>query len=103
MTGVSKSSHGNKRLVEIMKLTFWQKLQLLINGHCFLRWEKREGWKDYLPIFLVKCKKHGLFESHPHGYRGYFVCPKCVEEDMEKIGKSNGCLVSEARLKSFPP
>jgi len=64
-----------------VKLSLWQKIQLLINGYAFLRWEKQEGWKDYLPIYIVKCKKHGLFEDYPHGFGdGYFICLKCLEE-----------------------
>jgi len=58
-------------------LTLWQKVQLKLTGCTFLRWEKRKGWTDYLPIYLVKCNKHGLFEDYPHGYKEYFVCPLC--------------------------
>jgi hypothetical protein len=63
-----------------MKLSLWQKFQLFVSGSCFLRWEKRQDWKDYLPIYLVKCKRHGLFEDYPHGYGEYFICPKCMKE-----------------------
>jgi hypothetical protein len=65
-------------------LTFWQKVQLKLTGRAFLRWEKREGWTDYLPIYLVKCNKHGYFEDYSHGHREYFICPKCEEERKEK-------------------
>jgi len=33
-----------------------------------------------LPFYLVRCREHGLFVSYPRGYRGYFVCPRCLEE-----------------------
>jgi len=49
-------------------------------GHAFLRFERREGWKGSLPIYAVKCKKHGVYEDYPHGYGHYFQCPKCLEE-----------------------
>ena len=74
---------GETRKPSAVKLSVWQRLQLLVSGCCFLRWEKREGWKDYLPIYLVKCRRHGFFECHPHGYSGYFVCPKCFEEETK--------------------
>ena len=67
------------------QLSLWQRLVLKINGHVFLRYEKRQGWKGYLPIYLVKCKKHGLYEDYKHGYREYFICPLCLHE-----AKSNG-------------
>jgi hypothetical protein len=66
-----------------LKLNLWQKIQLKIQGYVFLRWEKRKGWTDYLPIYLVKCKRHGFFEDYPHGYSKYFICPKC-EKEIEK-------------------
>jgi hypothetical protein len=62
-------------------LSLWQKIVLHINGYVFLRYEKRRGWSGALPIFLVKCKKHGLFEDYPHGYKEYFICPVCLQEE----------------------
>jgi hypothetical protein len=67
----------------MQKLSIRQKIQLLIKGYAFLRYEKRKGWRDYLPIYIVKCNKHGLFEDYPHGYNGYFICPKCREEEKK--------------------
>jgi len=66
------------------RLSLWQRIVLRINGYVFLRKEEREGWTDYLPIYLVKCDKHGYFEDYPHGHREYFICPKCEEESKEK-------------------
>jgi hypothetical protein len=66
---------------KVRRLTLWQRIQLRLSGCCFLRWEKRLGWSDYLPIYLVRCKRHNIyFEDYPHGYEGYFLCPKCMEE-----------------------
>jgi len=65
-------------------LSLFQRLQLFIQGYAFHRWKKKEGWKDYLPIYIVKCKRHGLFLDYPHGFRGYFICPKCVLEERQK-------------------
>lgn len=64
-----------------LKLSLWQKIQLKIQGYAFHHWEKREGWSDYLPIYVVKCKEHGLFTDYPHGYRQYFLCPECLKEE----------------------
>jgi len=66
---------------ENMELSLWQKIQLRIKGYVFLRFEKREGWSDYLPIFAVKCKKHGLYSGAHHGhYDAPPQCLKCLEE-----------------------
>ena len=61
-------------------LGLWQRLKLRLLGHVFLRLEKRPGWRSALPIFLVKCGRHGFFEDYPHGYRSYFSCPECESE-----------------------
>jgi hypothetical protein len=63
------------------ELTFRQRIALRLRGYCFLRWEKRPGWRDYLPIYLVRCPDcKRLFEDYPHGYSGYFDCPYCREQ-----------------------
>jgi len=71
-----------------MKLSLWQKIVLRISGAVFLRFEKREGWSDYLEIYAVRCPKHGVFEDYPHGYYEEFDCPKCKEEDVEEWKKT---------------
>ena len=73
---------SDKNKIQI-RLTLMQKIILKINGYVFLRHEKREGWSDYLPIYLVKCERHGYFEDYPHGHEGYFLCPHCLNEDKK--------------------
>ncbi|MCJ7634994.1 hypothetical protein MUP77_21715 [Candidatus Bathyarchaeota archaeon] len=63
-----------------MNMTIWQRIQLWINGYAYLRMEKRKGWKAELPIYIVKCEKHYLFEDYPHGHEPYFMCSKCLKE-----------------------
>jgi len=72
--------------VKNIKLSLWQKLQLRINGSGFLRWEKREGWNASLPIYAVKCKKHGLYEDYRHGHSETFQCSECLK-DAKKIAE----------------
>jgi len=67
-------------MAEILRLSLWQRLMLRIVGYAYLRHERREGWREPLPIFAVRCKEHGVYEDYPHGFRGYFRCPKCAEE-----------------------
>jgi len=71
-----------KELTE--KLSILQQILLKINGKVFLRYEKREGWTNKLPIFLLKCEKHGYFEDYPHGYKGYFLCSECFKEEVKQ-------------------
>ena len=63
-------------------LSFKQRLILFVSGKVFLRYEKREGWSGYLPIYAVKCGKHGLYEDYAHGFDEYFICKKCRKEEM---------------------
>ena len=67
----------------LQRLTLRQWIILKIKGYVFLRYKKRKGWTDYLPIYLVKCNKHGYFLDYPHGFPDYnegFNCPFCLEE-----------------------
>jgi hypothetical protein len=66
------------------KLSLLKRFVLRIRGHVFLRYEKRKGWTGYLPIYLVKCKRHNCyFEDYPHGYYERFDCPYCLEERFQ--------------------
>ena len=70
------------------RLSLVKRLILKVRGYVFLRYEKREGWKGFLPIYLVKCKKHNIFfEDYPHGYSMRFDCPLCLQEFRESRGE----------------
>jgi hypothetical protein len=60
------------------RLSLWQRIVLKINGYVFLRWQKREGWTDYLPIYLVKCPDcKQYFLDYPRGHSQYFMHVDC--------------------------
>jgi len=69
---------------KIGKLSIWKRIILFTKGYVFIRYEKREGWKGFLPIYLVKCKIHGLFTDYPHGFNENFSCPDCLKECLEE-------------------
>lgn len=64
--------------MKVFNLSLWQRLVLRVNGKVFVRYEKRLGWSGQLPVYAVRCKKHGVFFDYPHGHRRYFVCPTCL-------------------------
>ena len=66
-------------------LSLKQRISLRLLGYTYLKHEKRPGWNGELPIYLVRCPKHGVFEDYPHGFDGHFHCPKCVEEQYAEI------------------
>lgn len=70
-----------------LKLT--QRIRLKIWGYVFSHYEQREGWKAFLPMYIVKCSKHGLYHDYVHGFRGreHFTCPRCKEEMIAKLKK----------------
>ena len=70
----------------MLKLSLPQKIILKINGSVFIGYEKREGWEIALPIYAVKCPKHGLYSGARHGFHDERPqCPKCLEEFNKKI------------------
>jgi len=63
------------------KVGLWRRLKLRLFGRVYIGRIKRPEWKAPLPIYLLRCKKHGIYYvCYPMGYRGYFVCPRCLEE-----------------------
>jgi hypothetical protein len=65
-----------------VKLSIWKRLSLRIRGYAFIGNYIRPGWKGALPHYVVVCHKHGLYVDYPHGFDGYFLCPKCWKEQM---------------------
>jgi hypothetical protein len=67
-------------------LTRRQRFVLAVSDSVFLRWVQPEGYSDYVPVYVVKCAKHGLFLDTPHGFNGYFQCGDCLAEaKMERV------------------
>jgi len=70
-----------------MTLSLWQKTQLYINKYVFIRWEKQ--LVDFAPVYLFRCRKHGLIEGTPKvisrfpffvdDYERFLECPNCGE------------------------
>jgi len=70
-------------------LSLSQRIRLRIIGEIFLRMEKREGWTNPLPIYLVRCPKHGLFETYPQGFDDKLRCPSCLQELFNFVAALN--------------
>jgi hypothetical protein len=69
---------------EVPKLNLKQKVTLTLNGAVFVKYMKPEGYRDFVPVYVVRCGQHGLFLDNPHGYHGLFDCDLCLEEDFKK-------------------
>jgi hypothetical protein len=66
---------------EVPNLSLWQKLQLRFSGSAFVRWSIPEGYRDFVAVYVVQCKRHGLYLDNPHGVNErYFNCPNCKAE-----------------------
>ena len=57
-----------------------QRLQLLVSGRVFLRFQQPPGYSGPVAVYVVKCKRHGLYLDIPHGFTGYFQCRDCLAE-----------------------
>ena len=71
--------------IYFVKVGFWKKLKLKLFGHTYVCHIRRKEWRGPLPIHIVKCKKHGYYACYPMGYQGYFLCPKCFEEERRRV------------------
>jgi len=60
-------------------MTRWQKIKLAIFGSAFLRMEQRERWIGSVSIYVIRCRKHGIFQDYKHGFYGRFRCPECLK------------------------
>ena len=53
------------------RLSLWKTIQLAVSGRCQI-----DGH------YMFYCKKHGLQESHLHGWSKYLLCPECLKEQF---------------------
>jgi len=60
-------------------MNWWQRVKLAIFGYVFLQVEQRKGWASGLPIYVVRCRKHGIFQDYKHGFYRRFRCPDCLK------------------------
>jgi hypothetical protein len=64
---------------ESIKLSLMQRLKLRILGYVYVGEFQDWGFRGVLPFYAVRCRLHGIFLDYPHGYKEYFLCPKCME------------------------
>ncbi len=61
-----------------MSLGVWARIKYYLLGNVFYCYVINPGVGLY-SYHLVRCSKHGAFLDYPQGYRGYFLCPQCLE------------------------
>ena len=54
----------------------------------FVGWFKLKDFVKPQPFYLLYCPRHGYYVDYPHGYFGYFNCPKCIEEAYKRVKES---------------
>lgn len=69
---------------EVPKLSLNQKITLTLNGFVFIKYMKPKDYLDFVPVYVVRCLKHGNFLDNPHGHTEHFDCDKCIEEEKQK-------------------
>lgn len=49
----------------------------------YIEHRKPNGFKRSEPFYRIHCSIHGYYEDYQHGYKEYFICPKCKSERDE--------------------
>ncbi len=83
-------SNNSREVVHLAKeLKLLERIKLKLQGHIYLYEEKKDGWKQPMPIYLIECPIHGLVESHPQGFDNHLTCPLCIKEGIPEITVNN--------------
>lgn len=64
----------------MMKTGLVNRLRIRIFGRVYTGHRVREEGRGYLPFYMARCKKHGIFEDYLHGNAEYLVCPECLKD-----------------------
>ena len=67
----------------LKNLNIFQKIKLRMFGYTFIKKNKLEGWRNFIPFYALYCDKHGLQISYPIGWKNKLVCPKCLQETIK--------------------
>ena len=62
--------------------SFLRKIRLGIFGSTFLQNYQKKEWKNSLPLFAFRCKKHGVQIGYPAGWRGVLLCLPCFQDEV---------------------
>jgi len=63
----------------LKKIPFVKKVVAKLIGYVKLGRFKPKKFKDFEYFYLVYCRRHKIyFIDYPHGFEGYFNCPKCT-------------------------
>lgn len=75
-------SHVNPEFILnlISELSITQLLVLVVTGSIMIGKVRLEGWREKMPVYIIKCPKHGYQITYPQGYMSNLACPKCVSE-----------------------
>jgi hypothetical protein len=79
MTVMSLTQVNAETMLKIISsLSLLQLLMLKLRGSVLIDRARLEGWKNYLPFYIIRCPEHGYQLSYPNGYSDVLFCPKCV-------------------------
>ena len=64
-------------------LTFSQRIKLRLNGMVYVGDHREVGWKRSIPVYVFRCRKHGLQQSYPVGFAQRLLCPECLKAGVQ--------------------
>jgi hypothetical protein len=79
-----------------VKLSLLRYLQLKLSGRAYAF--SAPVFRGSLDFYVVRCREHGCFLDYPHGYRGYFSCPRCRDPSVAPTSFSGPGAALSSRL-----
>jgi hypothetical protein len=58
---------------------FINKIKFRLNGYLYIGNEKKSGWKENIPFYLIECPIHGFVKTYAVGLKTRLECPNCVQ------------------------
>jgi hypothetical protein len=60
-------------------------IKFRLNGYLYIGNEKKSGWKENIPFYLLECPIHGFVKTYAMGLKTRLECPDCIKDRIARI------------------